>query len=178
MGRFDRSRMHPPKDRQYHWLRGHDTRLSIAGAVLLGIIAVVIGLLVSAVAVILAFYDSDDLKHLAAGAASAALGAKWRSMAAPTLISVGNADLRERSDGRQRRVGEGQGSYMAEVAQLDVAIDVWELLKGRILIPEMDIAVRALDLEKNADGEANWRFATGAEAVAAAPSRSSGKKFR
>ena len=141
--------------------------LSIAGAVLLGIIAVVIGLLVSAVAVILAFYDSDDLKHLAAGAASAALGREvaingsadldlgWVMRIRVNDLTVANAEWAKAKD-----------PYMAEVAQLDVAIDVWELLKGRILIPEMDIARPRIDLEKNADGEANWRFATGAEAVA------------
>ena len=141
--------------------------LSIAGAVLLGIIAVVIGLLVSAVAVILAFYDSDDLKHLAAGAASAALGREvaingsadldlgWVTRIRVNDLTVANAEWAKAKD-----------PYMAEVAQLDVAIDVWELLKGRILIPEMDIARPRIDLEKNADGEANWRFATGAEAVA------------
>ncbi len=32
---------------------------------------------------------------------------------------------------------------MAEIGQLDVAIDVWELLKGRILIPEIDICPSA-----------------------------------
>ena len=55
---------------------------------------------------------------------------------------------------------------MAEIGQLDVAIDVWELLKGHIVIPEMNIARPRIDLEKNADGEANWQFAAGAEAAA------------
>ena len=141
--------------------------LSIAGAVLLGIIAVIIGLLVSAVAIILAFYDSDDLKQLAAGAASAALGREvaingsadldlgWVTRIRVNDLTVANAEWAKAKD-----------PYMAEIGQLDVAIDVWELLKGRILIPEMDIARPRIDLEKNADGEANWRFAAGAEAVA------------
>ena len=141
--------------------------LSIAGAVLLGIIAVVIGLLVSAVAIILAFYDSDDLKHLAAGAASAALGREveingsadldlgWVTRIRVRDLTVANAEWAKARD-----------PYMAEIGQLDVAIDVWELLKGHILISEMDIGRPRIDLEKNGDGEANWRLAAAAEAAA------------
>lgn len=141
--------------------------LSIVGAVLLGIIAVVIGVVVSAVAIVSTFYDNDDLKHLAAGTASAALGREvaingaadldlgWVTRIRVNDLTVANAEWAKAKD-----------PYMAEIGQLDVAIDIWELLKGRILIPKMDIARPRIDLEKNADGEANWQFAAGAEAVA------------
>ena len=62
---------------------------------------------------------------------------------------------------------------MVQVGQLDLAIDVWQLLHGRILVPEIDISRPRVLLEKNAQGEANWQFSTGAKAVArsAAPAQ-------
>ena len=141
--------------------------IAVAGAAVLGIIAVLIGLVAVTVAVILAFYDTDDLKHLAAGAASTALGREvaingdadldlgWTTRIRVNDLTVANADWAKARD-----------PYMAEIGQLEVAIDVWELLKGHILIPEIDIARPRVDLEKNADGEANWQFAAAAKAAA------------
>ena len=62
---------------------------------------------------------------------------------------------------------------MVQVGQLDFAIDVWQLLHGRILVPEVDLSRPQVLLDKNAQGEANWQFSTAAKAAggSAAPTR-------
>jgi AsmA family protein len=141
--------------------------IGLAAAIVLAIIAATIGLLVAAVVTILAFYDTDDLKRLAAGAASTALGRDvtingdadldvgWVTRVRVNDLTVANADW-----------AKSRTPNMAEIGQLDLAIDVWELLKGRILIPQLDISRPNIDLQRNEKGEANWQFTAGAEAAA------------
>jgi AsmA family protein len=141
--------------------------IAVAGATLLAVVAVVIGLVVAAVATILALYDSNDRKQLAAGFASTALGREvsikgdadldlgWVTRIRLDDVSIANADWAKAKD-----------PNMVQVGQLDLAIDVWELLHGRILFPGIDISRPRVLLEKNAEGEANWQFSSAAKAAA------------
>jgi AsmA family protein len=141
--------------------------LALAGAAILALIAAAVGLLVAAVAIILAFYDTDDLKQLAAGAASTALGREvaingdadldlgWVTRIRLNDLTVANADW-----------AKAREAYMAQVGQLDFAINVWELLKGRIVVPRIDISRPRASLERNAKGEANWQLSAASEAAA------------
>jgi uncharacterized protein involved in outer membrane biogenesis len=133
-----------------------------------------IGLIVAAVATILAVYDANDRKQLAASAVSTALGRKvsingdadlnfgWVTRIRLGDVSIANADW-----------AKAKEPNMVQVGQLDLAIDVWQLLRGRILTPEIEISRPRVLLEKNAQGEANWQFSTAAKVAArgAAPTQ-------
>src|SRR5439155_6384177 len=47
---------------------------------------------------------------------------------------------------------------MVEVGVLDVEIDLWQLLKRRLVLPTVTISEPKVILEKNAEGSANWEF--------------------
>jgi uncharacterized protein involved in outer membrane biogenesis len=146
----------------------------VAGAAILAVVAVMIGVIVAAVATILVVYDANDRKQLAASAASTALGREvsikgdadldlgWVTRIQLNDVAVANADW-----------AKAKEPNMVQVGRLDVAIDVWQLLHGRILVPEVDLSRPRVFLEKNAQGEANWQFSTTAKAAAhsAAPTQ-------
>ena len=152
--------------------------IAVAGAAILAVVAVVIGLFVAALATVFTVYDTNDRKQLAAEVASTALGR------AVSINGDANLDL-----GRVTRIRLGDFSIanadwakaknpnMVEVGQLDLAIDVWQLLHGRILVPEINISRPHVLLEKNAKGEANWQFATGARAAARSATPSQRKEI-
>ena len=47
---------------------------------------------------------------------------------------------------------------MVEVGLLDVQIDLWQLLKWRVVLPTVIVSQPKVILEKNAEGSANWEF--------------------
>ena len=47
---------------------------------------------------------------------------------------------------------------MLEVGLLDVQIDLWQLLKWRVVLPAVIVSQPKVILEKNAEGSANWEF--------------------
>lgn len=47
---------------------------------------------------------------------------------------------------------------MAEIGRVDFTIDPWALLRGRVVLHELNISDARVLLEKNADGTANWVF--------------------
>ena len=118
--------------------------IAVAGAAVLGIIAVIIGLVVAAVAIILAFYDSDDLKHLAAGAASTALGREvaingdadldlgWVTRIRVNDLTIANADWAKARD-----------PNMAEIAQLDSRLTSGSCYAGAFWFPKSISSARA-----------------------------------
>lgn len=57
---------------------------------------------------------------------------------------------------------------MLRVDRLELRIDLLELLKGSVVLPEVSIVGGELHLQKNAQGETNWNFAPVSEAGAAA----------
>ena len=146
----------------------------VTGVAILAVVAVVVGLIVAAVATVLAVYDTNDRKQLAAAAASTALGREvtingdagldvgWVTRIRLADVSIANADW-----------AKAKEPNMVQIGQLDVAIDVRQLLHGRILVPEVDISRPRVLLEKNAQGQANWQFSIGAKAAArsAAPTQ-------
>src|SRR5512132_150970 len=138
----------------------------VAAIAILAFFATIIGLIVAAVATILAVYDANDRKQLAASAASTALGRKlsingdvhldlgWVTRISLSDVSIANADWAKAKD-----------PNMVHVGRLDLAMDIWQLLHGRILVPEIDISRPRVLLERNAQGEANWQFSTGEKAT-------------
>lgn len=56
---------------------------------------------------------------------------------------------------------------MLEVGLVDVEVDLWQLLKWRVVLPTVTISQAKVILEKTAEGSANWEF--GAAPVVTAP---------
>jgi uncharacterized protein involved in outer membrane biogenesis len=49
---------------------------------------------------------------------------------------------------------------MVEIGLVDVEVDLWQLLKWRLVLPTVTISQVTVILEKNAEGSANWEFPT------------------
>lgn len=56
-------------------------------------------------------------------------------------------------------IASSHSPYMAEVEELGVSVDLFEILKGRIVIPDIKLLQPKLVLEKYAETENNWDFA-------------------
>jgi uncharacterized protein involved in outer membrane biogenesis len=54
----------------------------------------------------------------------------------------------------------GKEPAMAEIGRLEFTIDPFALWRGRVVLPELSLTDARVDLEKNADGAANWIFDT------------------
>ncbi len=116
-----------------------------------------IGLALATVLVLVLFFDWNDAKPLASRLVSASLGREfaingdldvdlgWVSRVHAEEITLANAPW-------------AQDPYMAEIATLDVSIDLRELISGRVVLPSLVVRKPRILLETNADGEANWAF--------------------
>lgn len=58
---------------------------------------------------------------------------------------------------------------MARIGRIEVRIDLRQLLRGRVVLPELVLWQPRILLEKNAAGEANWIFGGQAKAPVASP---------
>jgi len=65
-----------------------------------------------------------------------------------TRLSVGQIKLQNAS--------WSKNAHMVDIGQLDAQLDVHQLLRGRVLLPEVALSQVKVFLEKNAKGEANW----------------------
>ncbi|MBI4528847.1 MAG: AsmA family protein [Deltaproteobacteria bacterium] len=127
------------------------------------------GLLVIAAGVFLYNLDWNKAKPYISAAASKATGRQ--------LVINGdlNVNLGWISKLRARQIQFQNASWsshpqMVEVELLDVDLDVWQLLKFRIVLPAITISNAKVILEKNAEGSANWEFSEApAETKPAAP---------
>lgn len=52
----------------------------------------------------------------------------------------------------------GKQPYLFELAALDISIDLKELLKGQLIIPEIILTKPNIILERSSDGKGNWEF--------------------
>jgi hypothetical protein len=135
---------------------GSSTWAGRAGAFLAAVVAVVLGLVVAVVAVALIVLDGNDVKdplaRLAAdtldrdveiGGLEIDLGRRSRVRAEG--LRIANADWSDRGD-------------MVDIGLLDVTVDLWPLLGGRIVVPSLELRDASVLLERRADGTANWSF--------------------
>lgn len=132
--------------------------LAGAAALVAALLSVVIGLIAAAVVVLVLFFDWNDAKPLLSGIVSTAIGREfaihgdldvdlgWVPRIHAEGITLANAPWGE------------EGPHMAEIAALDVSVDLRELLSGRVVLPSLVIREPRIRLEKNAEGEANWIF--------------------
>lgn len=69
------------------------------------------------------------------------------------------------------RVGNPQWAKQPDMARfdaIDVQVRLWPLLAGRVELPALRLIRPRIALEKNAEGEANWKFGDNPRAAAAA----------
>ncbi|HEY7862838.1 MAG TPA: AsmA family protein, partial [Thermoanaerobaculia bacterium] len=134
------------------------TRFMSKGArrLLIGL-GIFFGIIVLAVAVLIVVVDEDDLKRYASTTVTKATGREfviegdldidlgWVSRVRAEEIQFENASWSDR-----RR--------MFEADALDVEIDLWQILRGRLVLPTVTLSAPRVILEKNKDGAANWDF--------------------
>ena len=63
----------------------------------------------------------------------------------------------------------GEAPALLEIARVEFDIRVPELLRGRVVLPELELEQPVLALERNAQGENNWTFDKGPAAEATIP---------
>jgi len=90
---------------------------------------------------------------------------EWRLIPriAATGIRIGNAPWAGASD-------------MLRVERLEFRIDLVQLIKGSVVLPEVKIVGAEIDLQKNAEGMANWDFSPVSEAGAVAEATKSARR--
>lgn len=125
-------------------MRGHRKFLIAAGA---GVTALVL---------VLALMDWNWLRGPAASMASRALGRE---------VSIGHLALRlgftpelRLRDLRVANADWAQAQPMLAAGELDVSIRLWSLLAPPRILPSLRLADAQLNLERRADGSANWSF--------------------
>jgi uncharacterized protein involved in outer membrane biogenesis len=123
-----------------------------AGAVILGLLGVVVALGVAAIVLLVTI----DLRPLAEAYATSALD---RRLSLGALrIGWGNPLAIELRELRLANAPWGSAPDMAHIESLSAAIDLWSLLGGHIRFQKLEIVKPSIILERNADGIGNWRF--------------------
>src|SRR5215467_15913326 len=117
----------------------------------------ILGIVAIAAAFIIANWDWNRAKGYIAAGVSKATG---RELSINGDLKV---DLGWISKVHMSQIQFGNASWsshpkMADIGFLDAQIDLWQLLKGRFVLPEVSLSHVQLVLEKNRDGTANWEF--------------------
>jgi AsmA family protein len=117
----------------------------------------IFGVVGIAAAIIISTWDWNKAKGYISAGVSKATG---RQLSINGDLKV---DLGWISKVRVSQIQFGNASWsshpqMAEVGLLDAQIDLWQLLKGRIVLPEVTLSQVKVALEKNREGLANWEF--------------------
>lgn len=135
-------------------------------AVLSGATALV--LLAAALVLFVALFDWNRLKGIITSRASEATGRElaiagdisvdwgWHPRVTLEGVTLENADW-------------SSDPYMVEIRRLSVRIEILELLRGRIVLPEVELDRPRLILERNDRGDGNWAFEPAGVAEAASP---------
>lgn len=120
-------------------------------------IGIVLGALVLAAALFLAFFDWNLLKGPIESLASNALG---RPVEIEGDIDV-DPSLTPRVTAHDIRVGNpdwADSPHLATLDRLEFGIRLPALLKGEVVLPELHLSKPNIVLERNAQGRANWDF--------------------
>ncbi len=125
------------------------------------------GGLVAAIVALVVLFDWDWFRspltrvagdRLARTAAIGHLSAEWKLRPRITLqdVHLGNAEWSSRGE-------------MFSAESVEIMVDIPELLRGRLVIPELKLVKPEITLERRADGSNNWSFGAAKVAEAAAP---------
>ena len=126
-------------------------------AFVLKILGAIVGVLIVAVAIFLVTFNINDWKGWLEEQATAALGRKvtiegpldivwgWTPRVTVEGLAIANTDWAEDPN-------------FAEFEKLDFTIKLWELIKGKTVLPEINLAGPGLFLQQNENEETNWSF--------------------
>jgi uncharacterized protein involved in outer membrane biogenesis len=120
-------------------------------------VGISLAVLVIAVAVLLAFFDWNRLRGPISSRVSETLDRRFAirgdldvDLSFTPRITVNQVELANASWGRRPE--------MFTLEQLQFSIRLLELLRGRLVLPEIKISRPRLFLEKNPKGQGNWEF--------------------
>ncbi|MDB5491008.1 MAG: hypothetical protein JWO78_857 [Micavibrio sp.] len=134
--------------------------MTIAGSVLLVLIIMMIG--------IVFFFPENLVRHTLGAQASNKIGREF-AIDGPFRIDWDWTTPRVHAEGI--RIANTAGSAdknMVSIKSLDFSINIWRLLSGRMVIPELSAVEPRIVLERQDEKNANWEFPAFSKANAAA----------
>ena len=129
------------------------------------------------VAVVATIYDKNDLKQMAAGFVSRSIDRKLE-INGDANVDIGWVTRLRVEDIVLANAPWSKTPTMAQIAVLDVSINLRELLHRHVVLPAVEISKPRIVLEKNAQGEANWQFNRTAKATAESAAPGSAARSR
>ncbi|MFZ1415736.1 MAG: AsmA family protein [Defluviicoccus sp.] len=135
-----------------------------AGIWLFAAVFSLISVVVAAIVVITLVYDWNDLRGPISRLASTALGRKL------TIDGNLNVDLGWTTRIRVENLALANAKWardpeMVRIGVIDAAVDVRELLKGRVRLPSLALDRPDILLARNENGETNWTFGSGEDSA-------------
>jgi len=112
--------------------------------------------------------DWNSRKGELADRAEAALG-RQVSIEGPLSLSLLPTPHLSAKDVRLANLEGASAPEMAKLAELDLRLKLWPLLRGRIEVASLTLVSPEIHLERLADGRVNWQFKTPAKVAGAAP---------
>jgi len=125
-----------------------------------------VAVLAAGVATAVILWDWNWFRARAGGMASEALGREVR-LAGDLDVDLGWVTRIDLKDVHIANADWGEADEFARFERLFVSVDVRELLRGRTVLPEVQLVRPVLALERNAEGAANWEFGQNPAAAAA-----------
>lgn len=120
-------------------------------------VLVPLGVLAALMLLLVLLFDWNWLKGLAEAQASSALG-RPVEIAGDLDVDLGFTSEITVNDVRVANADWASDEPLAQVPQATVAIDLWALLGGDLVLPEVRVQDPALKLERGAEGRANWEM--------------------
>lgn len=117
----------------------------------------VFGVVAIAAVVFVSTLDANKAKMYISAGVSKATGRNL-SIAGDLEVDLGWVPRVRVSDIQFENAGWSSHPQMVEVGLVDVQIDLWQLLKWRLVLPTVSLSKVKVILEKNAEGSANWEF--------------------
>jgi AsmA family protein len=117
----------------------------------------IFGIVVIAAGIFISTHDWNDAKRYLSAAVSTATGRKL-VIDGDLNVNLGWTSRVSASQVRFENASWSSHPQMAEVGLLDAQVDLWQLLKGRFVLPEVTLSQVKVVLEKNREGVANWEF--------------------
>lgn len=117
----------------------------------------VFGILVIAAGIFVSTLEWNDLKKYASAGVSKATG-RHLSINGDLDVDLGWISRVRASQIQFENASWSKHPQMVEVGLVDVQIDLWQMLKWRLVLPEVIVSQAKVILEKNPEGSANWEF--------------------
>ena len=120
-------------------------------------VGAILGVIIVATAIFVVTFDWNKAKGYISASVSKATGRELK-INGDLNVDLGWVSKVHASHIQFENARWSTRSQMLEVGLVDVAVDLWQLFKWRVVLPTVTIAQAKMILEKNAAGEANWEF--------------------